>query len=189
MKGASFARQGEAGDLELVPTWVTAWGRNFQPPHKTIFLQQKSPKAEVSEGFGSCWADLNRRPHPYQATPELFSNYFCRFMAISTPNCLLSATLRAQGFRLFRRPLWLVVWSKRWGSKFSGFDRLHKCGQIAVFCATAVMNRPAFGELPGRYFCDGVNNDKRCRKHFDPHRSTALCPLLHQKAACNIHSN
>ena len=137
----------------------------------------------------SCWADLNRRPHPYQATPELFSNYFCRFMAISTPNCLLSATLRAQGFRLFRRPLWLVVWSKRWGSKFSGFDRLHKCGQMTVFCATAVMNRPAFGELPGRYFCDGVNNDKRCRKHFDPHRSTALCPLLHQKAACNIHSN
>ena len=25
VKGASFARQGEASDLELVPTWVTVW--------------------------------------------------------------------------------------------------------------------------------------------------------------------
>ena len=40
----------------------------------------------------SCWADLNRRPHPYQAALELFSNYFSYFIAIYTPICLLSAT-------------------------------------------------------------------------------------------------
>ena len=67
MKGASFARQGEAGDLELVPTWVTAWGRNFQPPHKTIFLQQKSPKAEVSEGF---WELLGGFEPPASSLPS-----------------------------------------------------------------------------------------------------------------------
>ena len=114
--------------------------------------KNRNPQTVAVQGFQwSCWADSNRRPHPYQATPELFSNYFCRFMAISTPNCLLSATLRAQGFRLFRRPLWLVVWSKRWGSKFSGFDRLHKCGQSAVLWAAAVMSRPAFGKLPKHF--------------------------------------
>ena len=66
MKGESFARQGEASDLELVPTWVTVWVRFFDPHRETTFCNKKSPKAEVFEDFWSCWADLNRRPHPYQ---------------------------------------------------------------------------------------------------------------------------
>ena len=66
MKGASFARQGEASDLELVPTWVTVWVKNVAPHRNTTFCNKKSPKPEVFEDFWSCWADLNRRPHPYQ---------------------------------------------------------------------------------------------------------------------------
>ena len=93
MKGASFARQGEASDLELVPTWVTVWVRFFDPHRKTTICSKKSPKTEVFEDFWSCWADLNRRPHPYQAPPELFSNYFLCFMALSAPIRLHSATL------------------------------------------------------------------------------------------------
>ena len=108
-------------------------------------------------------------------------------MAISTPIRLLSVTLWAQGFRLFRRPLWRVVWSNRWGSRFPRSDILHKCGQSAVFCAAAVMRRPGFGKSPWNCFCDGVNNDKRYRKHFDPHHSTVLCPLMYQKFDWKIH--
>ena len=66
MKGVGFARQGEASDLELVPTWVTVWVGIFEPHRKTTFCNKKSPKTEVFEDFWSCWADLNRRPHPYQ---------------------------------------------------------------------------------------------------------------------------
>lgn len=51
MKGASFARQGEASDLELVPTWVTVWVKNVAPHRKTTFCNKKSPKPEVFEDF------------------------------------------------------------------------------------------------------------------------------------------
>ena len=112
MKGASFARQGEASDLELVPTWVAVWVGIFEPHCKTTFYNKKSPKTEVFEDFWSCWADLNRRPHPYQAAPELFSNYFLRFMAISAPIRLLSVTLRMHCLHILRTALWLKMWSK-----------------------------------------------------------------------------
>ena len=46
MKGASFARQGEASDLELVPTWVAVWVRFFDLNRKTTFCNKKSPKTE-----------------------------------------------------------------------------------------------------------------------------------------------
>ena len=93
--------------------WVAVWGRNLGPHRKTTICNKKSPKTEVFRDFWSCWADLNRRPHPYQATFELFSNYFSHFMALFTPICSLSVTLGNQGFRPFRRPLWLTVWSGR----------------------------------------------------------------------------
>ena len=31
-----------------------------------IFAKKKAPKTEVFDAFWSCWADSNRRPHPYQ---------------------------------------------------------------------------------------------------------------------------
>ena len=30
------------------------------------FSNKKTPKTEVFDAFWSCWADSNRRPHPYQ---------------------------------------------------------------------------------------------------------------------------
>ena len=66
----SFVLSGRFG------VWVTVWVRFFDPHRKTTICNKKSPKTEVFEDFWSCWADLNRRPHPYQAAPELFSNYF-----------------------------------------------------------------------------------------------------------------
>ena len=60
---------------------------------KFMNTKEKPPKSEDLSGFSwSCWADSNRRPHPYQAALELFSNYFSYFIAIYTPICLLSAT-------------------------------------------------------------------------------------------------
>ena len=94
--------------------------------NKATFCNKKSPKTEVFEDFWSCWADLNRRPHPYQATLVLFSNHFSCFMIISTPIHLLSVTLCAKGLRLFHRPLWLVVWSNCLGNTISQFNYLHK---------------------------------------------------------------
>ena len=85
MKGASFARQGEASDLELVPTWVTVWVGIFEPHRKTTFCNKKSPKTEVFEDFWSCWADLNRRPHPYQLIGRVRSAAFGAFLLFFCP--------------------------------------------------------------------------------------------------------
>ena len=80
MKGASFARQGEASDLELVPTWVTVWVRNVAPHRKATLCNKKSPKTEVFEDFWSCYPDLNQRPHPYQKVSAFFAE--CPFILI-----------------------------------------------------------------------------------------------------------
>ena len=62
---------------------------------KLLYIAREKTAFQLKSGlfFWSCWADSNRRPHPYQATLELFSNYFSCFMAISAPIRLLSATL------------------------------------------------------------------------------------------------
>ena len=39
---------------------------HFDPRLKVHFYSKKAPKTEVSDAFWSCWADSNRRPHPYQ---------------------------------------------------------------------------------------------------------------------------
>ena len=82
-------------------------------------------------------------------------------MAVSAPNHFLFVTLWTQGFHPFRRCLWQIMWSNHWGWRLLRFDCLHKSGQNAVFCATEVMDRPAFGKLPRKHFCDGGNNENR----------------------------
>ena len=57
------------------------------------------------------------------------------------------------------RCLWLVVWSNRWESILLRSDRLHKCGQSAVFCTATVIGLLAFGKSPWNYFCDGVDKE------------------------------
>ena len=39
---------------------------HFDPHIKVRFFNKKAPKTSVFDAFWSCWADLNRRPHPYQ---------------------------------------------------------------------------------------------------------------------------
>ena len=39
---------------------------HFDPYKKVRFSNKKAPKTEVFDAFWSCWADSNRRPHPYQ---------------------------------------------------------------------------------------------------------------------------
>ena len=39
---------------------------HFDPHHFRRFCNKKAPKTEVFDAFWSCWADSNRRPHPYQ---------------------------------------------------------------------------------------------------------------------------
>ena len=39
---------------------------HFDPHFFQHFYSKKAPKTEVSDAFWSCWADSNRRPHPYQ---------------------------------------------------------------------------------------------------------------------------
>ena len=39
---------------------------HFDPHFFQHFYNKKAPKTEVFDAFWSCWADSNRRPHPYQ---------------------------------------------------------------------------------------------------------------------------
>ena len=122
------------------------WVRNFCSPHKVTFCNKKSPKTEVFGDFWSCYPDSNWGPHPYQAPPELFSNYFLCFMALSAPIRLHSATLWTQGFRLFRNCLWRVVWSNRWAVGLAIWQ-FAQMWSNHVFGAVAVIHRPTFSAI------------------------------------------
>ena len=39
---------------------------HFDPHLKLYFCDKKAPKTEAFDALWSCWADSNRRPHPYQ---------------------------------------------------------------------------------------------------------------------------
>ena len=39
---------------------------HFDPYFFQRFYNKKAPKTEAFDAFWSCWADSNRRPHPYQ---------------------------------------------------------------------------------------------------------------------------
>ena len=58
-----------------------------------LFRKIKSPESVGTQGFQwSCWADSNRRPHPYQPEFESFYNIFRSFMVVFVPFHLLSST-------------------------------------------------------------------------------------------------
>ena len=48
---------------------------HFDPRLKVHFYSKKAPKTEVFGAFWSCWADSNRRPHPYQKAVDAFALY------------------------------------------------------------------------------------------------------------------
>ena len=116
----------------------------------------KRPRRFFLTIFRALW------PYPLQSTcfPSLFKR---KVSACSVALCgsLCGQSVRGADFRD------MTVCTKVVRARFSAPPRE---------CAGLV-----FDKLPGKHFCDGVNNDKRCRKHFDPHHSTVLCPLLYQK--------
>ena len=48
---------------------------HFDPHFFQRFYNKKAPKTEVFGAFWSCWADSNRRPHPYQCEQRLFTAF------------------------------------------------------------------------------------------------------------------
>jgi hypothetical protein len=48
---------------------------HFDPHYFQRFYNKKAPKTEVFDAFWSCWADSNRRPHPYQKAVDAFTVY------------------------------------------------------------------------------------------------------------------
>ena len=100
---------------------------------KQLFATKKSSKTEVFEDFWSCWADLNRRPHPYQAALELSSNHFPYLWPYPLQfTCFPSLFKKKVSACSVAVCGWLCGQSAE-GEDFRDFDRLHKYGQITVF--------------------------------------------------------
>ena len=59
----TFPRVGQGVGQAVAP--------HFDPHIKVRFSNKKAPKTEVFDAFWSCWADSNRRPHPYQVIKVL----------------------------------------------------------------------------------------------------------------------
>ena len=73
--------------------------------------------------FWSCWADSNRRPHPYQDIFGVFYNNFRLFLAVFIPNNVVSRTFVKCSLRCFHACLW------------------RNCGQPAICADSACANR------------------------------------------------
>jgi hypothetical protein len=79
---------------------------HFDPHIKIRFSNKKTPKAEVFDAFWSCWADSNRRPHPYQPVFDDFYNNFSLFLVVFIPNNVVSRTFEKCSLRCFHACLW-----------------------------------------------------------------------------------
>jgi hypothetical protein len=79
---------------------------HFDPRLKVHFYSKKAPKTEVFDAFWSCWADSNRRPHPYQVIFGVFYNDFRLFLVVFVPNGVVSRTFEKRSLRCFHICLW-----------------------------------------------------------------------------------
>ena len=89
--------------------------------------------------FWSCWADSNRRPHPYQEIFDNLYNNFYLFLVIFAPNNVVSRTFEKCSLRCFHICLW---WN---------------CGQAAI-----LRIRPLIVKLALRNLGYKVRNHIRC---------------------------
>ena len=89
--------------------------------------------------FWSCWADSNRRPHPYQEIFDNFYNNFYLFLVIFVPNNVVSRTFEKCSLRCFHICLW---WN---------------CGQAAI-----LRIRPLIVKVALRNLGYKVRNHIRC---------------------------
>ena len=87
----------------------------------------------------SCWADSNRRPHPYQEIFDNFYNNFYLFLVIFVPNNVVSRTFEKCSLRCFHICLW---WN---------------CGQAAI-----LRIRPLIVKVALRNLGYKVRNHIRC---------------------------
>ena len=79
---------------------------HFDPHFFQHFYNKKAPKTEVFDAFWSCWADSNRRPHPYQEIFDNFYNNFYLFLVIFVTNNVVSRTFEKCSLRCFHACLW-----------------------------------------------------------------------------------
>ena len=79
---------------------------HFDPHCFQHLCNKKAPKTEVFDAFWSCWADSNRRPHPYQEIFDNFYNNFYLFLVIFVPNNVVSRTFEKCSLRCFHICLW-----------------------------------------------------------------------------------
>ena len=70
-------------------------------------IKQKALKSEDSSAkCWSCWADSNRRPHPYQKAIDAF--VLCPFIPIKTLHSLVLQ--RIGGFSAVEKFYWIPIW-------------------------------------------------------------------------------
>lgn len=107
---------------------------------KSCKKQKKTPETVGFQVlFWSCWADSNRRPHPYQEIFDNFYNNFYLFLVIFVPNNVVSRTFEKCSLRCFHICLW---WN---------------CGQAAI-----LRIRPLIVKLALRNLGYKVRNHIRC---------------------------
>lgn len=107
---------------------------------KSCKKQKKTPETVGFQVlFWSCWADSNRRPHPYQEIFDNFYNNLYLFLVIFVPNNVVSRTFEKCSLRCFHICLW---WN---------------CGQAAI-----LRIRPLIVKLALRNLGYKVRNHIRC---------------------------
>ena len=107
---------------------------------KSCKKQKKTPETVGFQVlFWSCWADSNRRPHPYQEIFDNFYNNFYLFLVIFVTNNVVSRTFEKCSLRCFHICLW---WN---------------CGQAAI-----LRIRPLIVKLALRNLGYKVRNHIRC---------------------------
>ena len=79
---------------------------HFDPDIKVRFSNKKTPKTKVFDAFWSCWADLNRRPHPYQKAMDAFVP--CPFMPIKVLQFLVLQGVG--GLFAVEKFYWIPIW-------------------------------------------------------------------------------
>ena len=90
-----------------VGIYVVKTFRGILITRKSCKKQKKTPKIRRFQVFfWSCWADLNRRPHPYQAIFAGFYNNFRLFSVVFIPNNIVSRTFLKRRLRCFHACLW-----------------------------------------------------------------------------------
>ena len=107
---ATLPPGGSAGFGYVSRVWVTVWVRRLPHP---LTHESNPPKSKgkvlfslENRTFWSCWADSNRRPHPYQKAVNAF--VLCPFMPIKA---LQSLVLQGVG-GLFavEKFYWIPIW-------------------------------------------------------------------------------